>query len=135
MGPAAWLASLALTPLPGVASPSGNIQCFYVPARPAHLLCSIHRADYAVAEQQACMERSGLDWHGWEVFARRPARPVCSGGILYNPNRNVPRPHTLGYGRSWTYAAFACTSRVTGLTCVSTSGHGISISRQRWSRR
>ena len=135
MGLLAVLAAAALTPLPGVRTPTGNIECFYVPARPAHLLCSIRRADYAAAEQRSCMARSGLDWHGWEVDARRPAQPVCSGGILYNSNRNVPRPHTLPYGTTWRYGPFACTSRITGLTCTTSSGYGIVISRQRWSRR
>jgi hypothetical protein len=135
MLPVAWLAVLALAPLPGVRTPSGNIECFYVPAQPAHLLCSIRRADYAAAEQDACMARSGLDWHGWELAATTPAEPVCSGGILYNSSRNVPRPRTLAYGRTWRYAAFTCTSRRAGLTCSSSSGHRLFLSRQRWSRR
>jgi hypothetical protein len=124
-----------LVALPGVRTPTGNIECFYVPARPAHLLCSIRRADYTAAEQRASTLRAGLDWHGWEVYAAKPAQPVCSGGILYNSNRNVPRPHTLAYGRTWRYGPFACTSRITGLTCTSSSAHGIFISRQSWSRR
>ena len=124
-----------LVALPGVKTPTGNVTCFYVPAKPAHLLCDIHRADYARREQDACMARSGLDWQGWEVFASRPAQPVCSGGILYNSNKNVPAPQVLPYGRSWRFAAFTCVSRIAGLTCTSTSGHGITISRQAWSRR
>jgi len=124
-----------LVALPGVQTPTGNITCFYVPARPAHLLCSIRQAAYARQEQAACMARSGLDWHGWEVYAERRAEPVCSGGVLYNTNRNVPRPHVLPYGRSWRFAAFTCTSRRTGLTCTGSSGAGITISRQAWSRR
>ena len=129
------LLAVLLAALPGVVTPSGNIHCFYVPAKPAHLLCDIHQADYSRREQAGCQARAGLDWHGWEVYATTPAQPVCSGGILYNSNRNVPRPHTLAYGRTWRYGPFACTSRVTGLTCTSSSGHGIFISRQTWSRR
>src|SRR5437763_6992098 len=53
--------ALALAPLPGVVTPSGNIHCFYVPAKPAHLLCDIHQASYSVREQDACMARAGLD--------------------------------------------------------------------------
>ena len=124
-------AILALTPLPGVATPSGNIHCFYVPGPPGHLLCDIHHASYAVREQKACADRAGLDWHGWEVYATRRTAPVCSGGILYNSNKDVPRFTTLAYGKTWRFASFTCTSRVTGLTCTA-RGHGIFISRQSW---
>jgi hypothetical protein len=120
------------TPLPGVVTPSGNIHCFYVPARPAHLLCDIHRAAYTRELQARCMARDGLDWHGWEVYATRRAQPVCSGGILYNSNKNKPVFRTLAYGKTWRFAAFICTSRVTGLTCTTSKGHGILISRVSW---
>jgi hypothetical protein len=128
----ALLAALALTPLPGVVSPSGNIHCFYVPAKPAHLLCDINSATYGRREQDACMVRAGLDWHGWEVYATRRATTVCSGGILYNSNRDKPVYKTLPYGHTWRFAAFRCVSRVTGLTCTTGTGHGIFLSRQSW---
>jgi hypothetical protein len=119
-------------PLPGVVTPSGNIRCFYVPARPAHLLCDIHRAAYSRREQNLCMARSGLDWHGWEVYAAHPTTTVCSGGILYNSNRNFPAYRRLAYGSTWHFAAFTCTSRIEGLTCTTSKGHGVLISRQAW---
>ena len=71
-------------------TPSGNIHCFYVPAKPAHLLCDIRSAAYTKRAQSDCMARAGLDWHGFEVYATRSAMAVCSGGILYNSNRNAP---------------------------------------------
>ena len=120
------------SPLPGVVTPSGNIRCFYVPARPAHLLCDIHRAAYSRREQNSCMARSGLDWHGWQVYAARPTTTVCSGGILYNSNRNFPAYRRLAYGSTWHFAAFTCTSRITGLTCTTSKGHGVFLSRQSW---
>src|ERR1051325_8188408 len=109
--------TLALVPLPGVVTPSGNIHCFYVPAKPAHLLCEIHQASYSTREQDACMARAGLDWHGWEDCAPRRTTTVCAGGILYNSNKNKPVYKRLAYGRSWHFGAFTCASRVTGLTC------------------
>jgi hypothetical protein len=124
--------ALALTPLPGVVTPTGNIHCFYVPAKPAHLLCDIHESAYSAREQNACMARAGLDWHGWEVYATRRTSPVCSGGILYNSNANKPAYERLAYGRTWHFGAFTCTSRFTGLTCTTGSGHGIFLSRQSW---
>ena len=125
-------ASAARTPLPGVVTPSGNIRCFYVPAKPAHLLCDVHRAAYSTRAQAECMARAGLDWHGWELSARRAGATVCSGGILYNSNRNVPAYRRLAYGRSWRFAAFTCTSRLTGLTCTTPTGHGLFLSRESW---
>jgi hypothetical protein len=120
------------SPLPGVVTPSGIIRCFYVPARPAHLLCDIHRSAYVRPEQVLCMERSGLDWHGWEVYAARRTTTVCSGGILYNSNRNVPEYRRLAYGSTWHFAAFTCTSRIKGLTCTTSKGHGVFLSRRFW---
>ena len=124
--------AVLLAALPGVVTPSGNIHCFYVPAKPAHLLCDIHRASYSHREQDGCQARSGLDWHGWEVYATRSAAPVCSGGILYNSNRDKPVFRRLPYGKTWHFGAFTCVSRITGLTCTSSSGHGIFLSRQSW---
>src|SRR3954465_15865430 len=129
----AGLAALAVqAPLPGVVSPSGDIRCFYVPARPAHLLCDVRRAAYSAREQNRCMARAGLDWHGWEIYATRRTTTVCSGGILYNSNRNRPVYKTLGYGRAGGFPPFTCVSRVTGLTCTTGTGHGIFLSRQSW---
>jgi hypothetical protein len=129
----AGLAALAVqAPLPGVVSPSGNIRCFYVLARPAHLLCDVRRAAYSAREQNRCMARAGLDWHGWEIYATRRTTTVCSGGILYNSNRNRPVYKRLAYGRSWRFGGFTCVSRVTGLTCTTPSGHGVFLSRQSW---
>jgi hypothetical protein len=125
-------AAAALTPLPGVVTPSANIRCFYVPAKPAHLLCDIRRAAYTRAAQSDCIARTGLDWHGFEVYATRRATTVCAGGILYNSNRNRPAFRRLGYGRSRRLGAFTCTSRITGLTCTSGRGHGIFLSRETW---
>src|SRR3954468_12669327 len=105
----AGLAALAVqAPLPGVVTPSGNIRCFYVPAKPAHLLCDIRSAAYAKRAQSDCMARAGLDWHGFEVYATRSATTVCSGGILYNSNRNTPSYHRLPYGRIGDFGPFCC---------------------------
>jgi hypothetical protein len=119
------------TPIPGVVTPTGNIHCLYVPGPPAHLLCDIHHAAYNQREQDGCMARAGLDWHGWELAKARKGQPVCSGGILYNSNENVPRYRKLAYGKTWTYRGFTCTSRFTGLTCRA-GVHGLFISRASW---
>jgi hypothetical protein len=128
---AASTAAGARAPLPGVRSPSGNIECFYVP-RPAHLLCGIRSAVYTSSLQNGCIGRDGLDWHGWEVYGRRRAQVVCAGGILYDSRHDVPAPTVLRYGKTWRFAAFTCTSRRVGLTCRTSSGHGLFLSRESW---
>lgn len=125
------LTVLALVPLPGIRTPSGNISCFYVPGG-SSLLCDIKQANYLKQVQDQCQARSGLDWHGFTLNAKRKGDIVCSGGILYNSNKNYPKYHTLSYGQTWKFAVYTCTSRVTGLTCVNRTGHGLFISRESW---
>ena len=116
------LTVLALVPLPGIRTPSGNISCFYVPGG-SSLLCDIKQASYLKQVQNQCMARDGLDWHGFTLNARK-GDIVCSGGILYNSNKNYPTYQTLAYGKTWKFSAYTCTSRATGLTCVNRTGHG-----------
>lgn len=97
------------------------------------MYCTIRRADYAGRLQARCLAPpTGLDWHGFELGARTRGRVVCSGGILYSPDTQVPRYRTLPYGRTWRHGAFACTSRRTGVTCRNHSGHGLFVSRESW---
>jgi Glycerol uptake facilitator and related permeases (Major Intrinsic Protein Family) len=88
------LAVLALVPLPGIRTPTGNISCFYVPGG-SSLLCDIKQADYLKRVQSQCTARSGLDWHGFTLNATKKGDIVCSGGILYNSNKNYPKYTTL----------------------------------------
>jgi hypothetical protein len=120
-------------PLPGVKTPSRNISCFYVPIKPTthgNLLCNIRRASYARAAQDSCMARAGLDWHGYELAWNGKALPACTGGILYDIGRDTPVFRILAYGRTWRSHGFTCTSRVTGLTCTNSRGHGLFLSRE-----
>ena len=125
-GPAA-----AKTVLPGLHSPSGNIECLF-----AHgtLRCQIARADYAKTLQARCMgpNGQGVDWHGFELGATRKGGVTCSGGILYSPGTERPVYVNLPYGASWRQGAFTCTSRITGVTCRNRTGHGLFVSRQTW---
>ena len=126
------LAVLALVPLPGIRTPSGNISCFYVPGKPSTLLCDIKKASYLKRVQEQCMARSGLDWHGFTLTPTQKGDIVCSGGILYNSNKDAPKYTTLAYGKRWKFSVYTCTSRVTGLTCTSRTRHGLFISRESW---
>jgi hypothetical protein len=123
----------AAASLPGVKTPSKNISCFYVPIKPTargNLLCDIKQAGYIPALQTRCGSQPiGLDWHGFTLPQTKKAQVTCSGGILYDVGRDTPKYVTLGYGRTWRYRGFACTSRVTGLTCANRAGHGLFLSR------
>jgi hypothetical protein len=139
--PAAPVPALSATALPGFRSPTGNIRCLYVPGvrpvggvRPVILLCSLARADYAKTLQARCMrpDGSGVDWHGFELGARSRGRVTCSGGILYDPGMERPTYPALAYGSTWRHGPFACTSRITGVTCRSRAGHGLFVARQSW---
>src|SRR5205807_7423353 len=114
----------ALTPLPGIRSPSGNIRCFVVPGRPSVLRCEIARSNYAAKLQARCMapHGSGVDWHGFELTATGKGAVTCSGGILYNPGTQRPVYLRLAYGKTWRQREFTCTSRTVGLTCVNRAG-------------
>ena len=109
--------------LVGVHTPTHNITC--VDTGPS-LICNIGHADYSATLQQHCMSTASLDWHGFELSARGKGQVTCSGGALV---MGSVRYTTLAYGKTWRHGSFACTSRVTGLTCTNRAGHGVFISR------
>jgi hypothetical protein len=121
--------------LPGVRTPSKNITCFYVPARPAahgNLLCNIKHAVYTRALQARCIAPpTGLDWHGFTLSDTKRAEILCAGGLMYD-GRDMPTFVTLAYGKTWRHAGLTCSSRVTGLTCTNAAGHGLFLSRESW---
>jgi hypothetical protein len=128
----ALLLALAVTPLPGIRTPSGNISCF-AQTRPAVLFCRIRQAEYAPRLRAHCAAPPiEVDWAGFELGATRKGSISCSGGVLYDPATQRPAYVTLPYGRAWRSGPFACRSSVTGLTCRSRAGHSLFISRQSW---
>jgi Family of unknown function (DUF6636) len=122
----------AKTPIPGVRTPTGNIECLYVPGHPATLRCDIHRSSYGTTLQNRCIARAAVDWHGFELTTTGKARVTCSGGILYSPDTQRPVYRTLPYGKKWKHGGFTCASAATGLTCRNAKGHGLVISRESW---
>jgi hypothetical protein len=124
-------------PIPGIRSPSGNIQCLFVPpsrgTSAPNLLCTIGHAVYTGALQRHCISQPiGLDWHGFELPATKKGAVTCSGGILYDPGTQRPTYAALPYGKTWHHGSFTCASRLTGVTCTNTRGHGLFLSRQSW---
>ena len=119
------------TTLPGIRSPSGNIKCLYVPGPPAFLSCTIAKASYAKKLVAYCAQpRIGVDWAGFTLGRKSKASVDCSGGTLYEPDRQHPRYVTLAYGKTWRHGAFTCTSRTTGVTCRNPARHGLVVSRE-----
>ena len=116
--------------LPAFRSPTGNLKCLFVPGSGGRLLCSIGRAGYAARAQAQCMRSASVDWHGFSLDTARKGSLVCSGGVLYDVDRERPSYVTLPYGKSWSHGAFTCRSRVSGVTCQSRAGHGVFVSRQ-----
>lgn len=129
---AASSAAAAKTPIPGVRTPSRNIECLYVPGRPSALRCDVHSSSYGTQLQSRCISQAGLDWHGFELAATTKGGVTCSGGILYSPDTQRPVYRTLPYGKAWKQGAFTCASARTGLTCRNGRGHGLFVSRQSW---
>ncbi len=116
--------------VPGFRSPSGNIHCYYDPKAQAPngirplLTCGLVHADYAMQLQHRCLAG---DWHGFGLRANTKPTLFCAG----NPNYAIHPVYTsLAYGKSWTRGPFTCTSRITGVTCRTPSGHGLFVSRQ-----
>jgi len=117
--------------VPGFRSPSGNIHCHYDPKAfsPPNgtkrlLTCGLRHADYSMQLQRRCLAG---DWHGFGLRANTKPTIFCAG----NPDVSIrPVYTTLAYGKSWTRGPFACTTRITGVTCRNQRGHGLFISRQ-----
>ena len=124
-------AGSAKTTLHGIRTPSGNIKCLVIPGKPSLLHCTLGKASYATRLESRCMTPggAGVDWHGFELAATGKGGVSCSGGILYSPERSQPSYSTLSYGHSWRHGGFSCLSQRSGLTCRSTSGHGLFLSR------
>ena len=126
-------AATAKTPLPGFRSPSGNIRCFVVPGRPPVLRCQISRSVYAKRLTAHCSSPAiGVDWAGFELTPGRKGAVTCSGGVLYEPDRQVPVFVKQPYGTTWRHGAFACDSEAAGVTCRNRTGHGLFLSRGSW---
>jgi len=112
---------LAAVPVPivqtGFLTPSGNIACNagHPPGSSrAPLTCTVFSAASPTRGRKL-----------WSMYA---AGGVRVGFIVGNAATDLPR---LGYGRTWRWRGFACSSAATGLTCRNTSRHGFVLSRER----
>ena len=120
--------------LPGFHSPSGNIRCYYqASARSPILRCQIGHAVYAKRLTGYCGSPPiGVDWGGFELTATHKGAITCTGGVLYEPDKERPVFVNLPYGASFRRGVFTCVTRTSGVTCRSRSGHGLFVSRESW---
>lgn len=131
---AAALAAPALgATLPGIRSPSGNITCLYVAARPQFLLCQIAKADYERNLRRHCGSAPYyVDWVGFSLSAAGKGVVACAGGPAYDPQTDHPHYLTLAYGKTWRQGPFTCRSATAGITCANRAGHAVFVSRGAW---
>jgi Family of unknown function (DUF6636) len=101
--------------------PSKNIGCAYSTG-PTSLRCDI-RSGLKPEPRRSCE----LDWTGIAMRPTGRPAPECAGDTALLPTARV-----LRYGQTWRRGGFACTSRVTGLTCRNRSGRGFFLSRTGW---
>jgi hypothetical protein len=108
-------------------TPSGNIGCVYASGlgSPASLRCDIRSGlKPKPSRPRGCVD---LDWgDSYELSRTGRAIVTCHGDTAILQNARV-----LRYGSSWSRAGFVCTSRIAGLRCRNTSGHGFFLSRRR----
>jgi uncharacterized protein DUF6636 len=130
------LAILALSAIPQMAraavpaigasflTPSGNIGCM---AYSGTLRCDINHKSWQAPV--GGMARCPMGSRGLSLKMRATGRPSwpCTSDTVLEPLGSEP---VLAYGATWHWGAFACTSRITGLTCSNRSRHGFFLSRQ-----
>jgi hypothetical protein len=98
----------------GFNTPSGNIACNAGPLLSgggSALSCVLFSASGARGQKTWYMRQRGR-----------------AGVALVQGNAGTDFPR-LRYGKTWKYRGFKCSSRMTGLTCRNSSGHGFFLSR------
>ena len=102
-------------------TPSGNIECVYMPNGESGTVTSDQR------NPELWCDRDQPDYVRFVLRPNDPAEivkqvedPICCGGV-----------HTLSYGRSFRGGPFYCESAETGLDCMTDNGHGFHISKKK----
>ena len=114
----------ALQGLDPFRTPSGHIACMYqhFSGQKAELRCDVDHVAHPAKRPASC----DLDYGGaFGLGQSGRAQRLCVGDTVRDPKAKV-----LAYGRTRTLGPFTCTSRTSGLTCKSRSGHGFVLSRE-----
>lgn len=113
----------AVARIPKFRTPSGNIICAYYNRS---LRCDIRSGlKPKPSRPRGCPSYTDFG-QGLDLGARR-AGVVCAGDTLLGEVAPA-----LAYGRAWSRGPITCRSRITGLTCKNTVGHGFFLSRESW---
>jgi hypothetical protein len=104
--------------LPAFHTPTGNIGCIVAGG---YLRCDIGSKSWQAPRSKSC----SLD-RGDSFTMRGTGRPVwtCHGDTVLHQGR------VLAYGMTWHSGPFTCKSRIDGLTCNNSRGHGFFLSKQ-----
>jgi uncharacterized protein DUF6636 len=115
-------AAAADSRIPMFKTPSGNIVCAYYNRS---IRCDIRSGlSPTPTRPRGCPSYSDFG-QGLNLGPRR-AGVVCAGDTVLG---GAP---VLAYGRAWRRGPITCRSRIMGLTCKNTLGHGFFLSRQTW---
>jgi hypothetical protein len=107
-------------------TPSGNIGCLYIPASGSssvQLRCDVMNLAHVPKRPKSCKLGYG---RAFLLFGTGRAKRGCVGDTVLDPNARV-----LGYGVKRKFGPFTCTSRESGLTCVSRYKHGFTLSKDK----
>lgn len=109
----------------GFETPSGNIVCNAGPL--------IERTGTtSKAHALACVLFSQSGTRGQKTWYLRDSGR--SGATFVIGNIATEGIGILHYGRTWRWHGFRCSSRILGLTCQNSAGHGFFLSRERQRR-
>jgi hypothetical protein len=130
---ALFVCALAVTASPAGASsiswfktPSKNIYCawFHEAGSKQFLRCDIGELAHPAPKPHGCQ----FDWgRSFGMNASGRASALCVSDSVHDK-----RAKTLAYGKTRKYGSFSCTSQTSGLRCSNRSGHGFSLSRERY---
>jgi hypothetical protein len=107
-------------------TPSKNIYCawFHEAGSKQFLRCDVGELAHRAPKPHGCQ----FDWGGsFGMNARGRASALCVSDSVHDK-----RAKTLAYGKTRKYGSFSCTSQTSGLRCRNRSGHGFSLSRERY---
>jgi hypothetical protein len=104
-------------------TPSKNIYCAWL-SGPRTIRCDILSGVRPLPPKPPSCD---FDWGaGFDLKRTGRARILCVSDSVVTNSAKV-----LRYGQTWSRGGFTCRSRVTGLRCRNSAGHGFFLSRQR----